>query len=69
MATKVVSILTEYKEIIILLLAVGTIIAARPTAPVTLEQLSAKVDALMRLQCVTVSAERLTLAGITCTEK
>lgn len=66
---RVSAILREYKEIVILLLALGGIAAVRPVhdaGAVTMEDLGRKVDALIRLQCVTAPPERLALAGIHC---
>lgn len=80
MRRKAITVLNDYKEILIVMIAAGTIVAgvitANPrhtSAPVTLEQvmakldsMSARVDAIARLQCSRENRETLQLAGVHC---
>lgn len=72
---RVVSFLREYKEIITIILAIGTVAAFTPrrAAPVTLESLDKRIDsvsmqinALLRMQCFKSDPQQLWLAGINC---
>lgn len=73
--SRVVAILKEYKEILILLAAIGGVasfVPRSPTPAATLESISAKLDsmnrqldALVRVQCTT-DARLTQLAGVRC---
>lgn len=76
--SRVVSLVKEYKEILVLLAAVGSAVAVarNPTGlpeQVTLRQVAAQIDsmsrqmsALVRLQCATADRSQAALSGLKC---
>lgn len=69
--TRVAVVLKEYKEIVLLLIALGGLAYTSPRINNTdadgrLSAIQRQLDALVRLECVTAAVDKLTLAGVSC---